>query len=342
MPRTFIFKDSEFFPQCHASTIAEMTNGSYISAWFAGSRESNPDTAIWSSTMHDEKWSDPEVIAKVGPVAHWNPVLFLDPEGILRLFFKVGESTENWETWTSIMDMATWKWSKPELLMNDGKEGGRGPVRGKIIVLPNGRWLAPASTEKFIGWTLIPNSFGTMYRRADMAWDSFIDISDDGGKTWNKSHIPYDRETFGDSGGIIQPSLWNTSGENVHVLLRSTHGCLFRSDSSDGGLTWSPAEDTIIPNPNSAVDVAQKSDGTLLLAYNPIAGDWVKRTPLSVSMSNGEGRRWEDPKKIEAGYGSYSYPFIIPTEKGFAMTYSWNRIGIRFIELGENHKLPQD
>lgn len=38
-------------------------------------------------------------------------------------------------------------WSAPRELVN-GNRGGRGPVRNKVIILSNGDWIAPTSTER--------------------------------------------------------------------------------------------------------------------------------------------------------------------------------------------------
>ncbi len=37
--------------------------------------------------------------------------------------------------------------------------------------------------------------------------------------------------------GVIQPTLWESSPGHIHMLLRSTRGAIFRSDSIDYGAT---------------------------------------------------------------------------------------------------------
>jgi predicted neuraminidase len=55
--------------------------------------------------------------------------------------------------------------------------------------------------------------------------------------------------------GLIQPSLWCSDPEHgarhVHSLMRSTAGWVYRSDSDDGGRSWTTARRTRIPNNNS-------------------------------------------------------------------------------------------
>jgi len=37
------------YPQAHASTIVQLSDGSLMAAWFAGSGEGNADVRIWTS-----------------------------------------------------------------------------------------------------------------------------------------------------------------------------------------------------------------------------------------------------------------------------------------------------
>lgn len=85
--------------------------------------------------------------------------------------------------------------------------------------------------------------------------------------------------------GVIQPTLWESSPGHIHMLLRSTRGAIFRSDSIDYGATWSVARATFLPNNNSGIDLVSMQDGTLILALNPVNGNWGKRYPLSLIAS---------------------------------------------------------
>jgi len=336
-------RDGKRFPQCHAPSLGRSPDGRLAAAYFAGIRERDPGTAIWGSCMVSEDgeephWKELKVLAKVNQNAHWNPVLFNDSEGRLWLFFKVGDTVEGWETWKCQLNDNFDPVRPPIRLSRLFGRGGRGPVRSAPIILSNGGWLAPASTEKTVGYRMVERN-GYTYRTPDAIWNAFTDGSSNGGKSWRKSKpVPLDRRKWGELGGLIQPTLWESSHGNVHMLLRSTHGKLFRSDSSDYGRTWSQAEPTDIPNPNSAIDVAKLEDGTLVLGYNPVSGNWVPRDPLSVAYSSGEGRVWSQPVTVEQTpmsglglQGSYSYPSILPLDGGYAIAYSWNRVNIGFV-----------
>jgi predicted neuraminidase len=103
--------------------------------------------------------------------------------------------------------------------------------------------------------------------------------------------------------------------------------CICRSDSKDYGKTWSPVYKTSLPNPNSGIDVAKLSDGTLVLAYNPTTKDWGSRGKLALAISFDNGKTW--PKKIDLENGKedeeFSYPAIISFNDSIAVTYTFNR-----------------
>ena len=128
--------------------------------------------------------------------------------------------------------------------------------------------------------------------------------------------------------GIIQPSLWESAPGHVHMLLRSTRGQAYRSDSSDDGQSWSEAYATTLPNNNSGLDLVRLEDGRLVLAYNPVAGNWGRRTPLSLAGSADNGATWTRLLDLETEEGEFSYPAIIAAGSNVHVTYTWNRTNI--------------
>ena len=304
----FVFGDDRPFPECHASTVAESGNGGLLCAWFGGTKEGDPDVGIWLSRQTAGTWSPPERVAKLGHVAHWNPVLFRDPARGVFLFFKVGERIANWRTYWMASDDGV-DWSEATELV-PGDEGGRGPVRNKPIVLSDGTWLAPASNEQD-------------------GWKPFVDRSADGGVTWERSDYFDINPSIIPGRGAIQPTLWESGPDVVHALLRTTGGCIARADSVDGGLTWTDLYATELPNNNSGIDAVKLDDGRILLVYNPVAEDWGPRTPLNLAVSDDNGSTWLDLVSIETAEGEYSYPAIIAAQNGLVISYTWKRERIR-------------
>lgn len=322
--------DHRCFNNCHASTLVKLTSGELLAAFFAGLREGEADVAIWLARTHDGVWQAPQrLIAETG-LAHWNPVLHHE-DGATWLFYKVGPTVHDWVTrWVVSHDQGL-SWSTPQELVA-GDTLPRGPVKNKLIVMSNGEWLAPSSIEN------------------EATWDAFADISGDHGKSWTKCDVPIDHrppatanagevwsglaanalwETDVDRvfkwDGVIQPTLWESAPGKVHMLMRSTRGYVYRSDSADFGRCWCAAYATTLPNNNSGIDVVRLDGGALILAYNPVAGNWGRRYPISLACSTDNGQSWSNIFDMESEEGEFSYPAIIADGKQIHLTYTWNR-----------------
>jgi predicted neuraminidase len=323
-----IFEPGDDFASCHASTLVQMDNGNILAAWFGGTREGHDDVGIWLSRRERTLWTSPERIARIRNKPHWNPVLFEDA-GTVYLFFKVSVDKDaedermrvynGWETWWMHSDDGGLTWSEPSIMVA-GDRQGRGPVKNKPIRLSNGNWLAGASVET-----------------AD-TWDVFVDLSADKGLSWKATDfLSMDRKVFTGK-GAIQPTLWESDAGCVHMLVRTTAGCVERADSDDYGRSWSALYETDLPNNNSGLDAARLDDGTIALVCNPVSER--VRTPLSILLSNDNGTTWTRRFDIESDEGRYSYPAIIPTRVGMAITYTWNRDSIGFW-LGSVEQIPE-
>lgn len=335
----FLFEpDHRWFNNCHASTLVTLPNDERLAAYFAGQKEGSGDTAIWLSRQSNGQWLAPvRAIAEDG-VAHWNPVLHRQDK-TLWLFYKVGPDVHQWTTRCVVSDDFGHSWSKPQPLVS-GDKLPRGPVKNKLLVMSNGEWLAAGSTED------------------DRYWDAFVDISGDKGKTWLNVPVPIvhaqgqlsaetgiwqglkddalwetDLQRVFQWDGVIQPTLWESEAGKIHMLMRSTRGHIYRSDSDDYGRSWCPVYATSLPNNNSGIDVVRLNSGMLVLAYNPIAGNWGRRYPISLSCSEDNGLSWSKPFDLDAREGEFSYPAIIAEDNTLYLTYTWNRKNITYHEV---------
>ncbi len=316
-----IFGDERPFPQCHASSLVQLSNDRYLAVWFGGTREGHEDTAIWSSMRSEEAWSPPVMVAKVAPVPHYNPVLFRRPDGRIMLFFKAGQGATNWATWVMSSRDEGVTWTRPREFIK-GSPFGRGPVKNKPIVLSDGTWLAPGSTE----------------RHEVHGWEVFIDRSEDEGCSWSATKVDINRKRITGL-GAIQPALWEWEPGKVSMFVRTACGVIGRSDSKDYGRTWTRIRPTKLLNPNSGIDAAMIDEGVLALVYNPSSTNKI-RTPLTIALSFDNGRTWPRRRDIESGEGSFAYPAIIPVACGMAITYTWNRLSIGFWK-GSIEQIPE-
>lgn len=316
---------------CHASTVLASPDGSLLCCWFGGTHEGESDVGIYFSRRTDAGWSEPKLLVN-GAAANWNPVLFVGADGRLLLFYKQGQQIADWQTWLLQSTDNGETWSGPQELVQGDVSGGRGPVRNKPLRLESGRILAGASTEHGI-------------------WKAFADISDDDGASWHKSsavqieglqyqagektadsNIAVSQQSFYGR-GVIQPSLWQSADGSVHMLLRSSEGFVYRSDSADEGATWCSAYALSLPNNNSGLDLVRTAGGVLYLVCNPVAANWGQRSPLSLFKSTDEGASWQKLFDLETEPAEFSYPAIIADGEGLVLTYTYKRCNIACVRL---------
>lgn len=299
MPLIF---DTPPTPSCHASTVCEVAPGVLLAAWFAGKAEGAKDVKIFAARSDGKAWTKPEVVAAEAGQPTWNPVLFKLASGEVVLWYKAGPDPMNWTGFVRRSSDAGKTWSAPEQL----PAGQFGPVRAKPLQLADGTLLAGTSVESYKSWT------------------PYVDRSNDGGKTWARSNA------FAAATGPkqIQPALVLGDGGKVVALMRSSSPRkVHRSESADGGKTFTPAAPVELPNPSAGVDAVRTPAGDLFLVFN---NSILLRTPLTLARSTDDGRTWKRVKDLEAAPGEFSYPAMILSAAGtLELTYTWNRTHIK-------------
>lgn len=302
----FIF-DKAAFASCHASTIVEPEPGRLLAAWFGGTAEGRKDVKIWLARHDGMRWSEPELAAEEPDQPCWNPVLFKSQKGTLFLFYKGGPSPMTWSGFVRRSSDGGKIWNKAELL----PAGILGPIKNKPIQLKDGTIVAGTSVE------------------SHRAWGCWVERSGDDGRTWRR-HGPINVPDH--LHGIIQPSLFETKDGRLVMYCRARGlGVICRAESRDKGETWSAAEKTDLPNPNSGIDLVRTGEGRVFLIYNHTP---TGRTPLNLAMSAADGKTWKKVHTYEDEAGEYSYPAIIQTQDGrLHATYTWKRTRIKHVVL---------
>ncbi|HEV2292731.1 MAG TPA: sialidase family protein [Tepidisphaeraceae bacterium] len=311
----FIY-DSAPYPSCHASTIVETAPGQLVAAWFGGTHERHPDVGIWVARFEGGKWQDAIEVANgeqpSGPrLPTWNPVLFQPPSQPLHLFYKVGPNPREWWGMLKTSTDGGRTWSEARRL----PEGVLGPIKNKPVVLADGAWLSPSSTEGENGWQV------------------HFELSRDAGKTWQIIG-PVEKGPFLEA---IQPSILFHPNETLQALCRSRQGVVAQTWSKDGGKSWSALTAAELPNPNSGTDAVTLADGRQLIVYNHSAHRPYEakgnRWPLDLAISD-DGLTWRRVVTLETepNKAGYAYPAIIQAADGLVhITYTWDRKRIKHV-----------
>src|SRR5690606_4782821 len=153
-------------------------------------------------------------------------------------------------------------------------------------------------------------------------------LSDDGGETWEFSN-----PVLGGAG--IQASIVIGKNGLLVAYLRDNGPPpqrMQRTESHDGGMTWSIPKDDILPNPGAGFDMVTIKTGEWVAVFNDTEEG---RHNLAVAISDDEGRAWKWKKNIEndlrEGLSTSShYPAIIEASSGdILITYSYHRKDIK-------------
>jgi predicted neuraminidase len=338
----------------HASMIVELPGGDLIVCWFHGSGERTADDVVVRGARlrkGSTSWSAPFLLADTPGYPDTNPTMFLDAKQRLWLLWPTILANE-WHT-------ALMKYKRASAYGGEGAP--RWEVSEVLHVTPGDEFAATVAREIERITASAPNDERTrgyveriqqkaadkLYRRlgwmtrahpyvldgtrlivplySDGFSFSLMAISDDWGATW-KTSLPLV------GAGNIQPSLARKKDGTLVAYMRDNGPPpkrLMISRSTDRGETWSPVEDTELPNPGAGAEVIVLGNGNWVLIYNDLERG---RYRLAVSLSDDEGRTWRWTRHLErdaesddeARLGQYHYPSIIEAADGtLHATYSF-------------------
>lgn len=287
----------------HPASITELDNGDLYIAYFGGSGEYGDDTAVYGLRLvaGQKDWTWPEIIADTPDRGEGNPVVWQAPDGVVWLFYvnRYGETWSNARVKAKISRDGAKTWS--DSFMFAFEEGSM--VRGQPIVLMSGDYLLPMYYE-------------TGEDREQTASDtvSYFMRYNPKTKVWTES------SRIKSKMGNLQAQVVQLTEDYLVAYIRrggdflpTEHGYTLRSESRDGGHTWTEAVETEFRNPNSAVDFIKLQNGHLLLVYND---NMNERTPLTVAISMDKDKTYPHRRNIGGGDNTFAYPYAIQTKDG--------------------------
>jgi predicted neuraminidase len=303
-----IFEQLSDRPFAHCATLTDLGDAGLMSIWMGGAYETAPNVCLLESRLRTgaTEWTEPQVIAEVPGYSMGQPLMLVRPDGELWFFYVV-ILEDDWRSAVPYMKKSSDRgktWSEPVLMFDyPGLM-----LRSRAHVLEK-RIIIPAYDEN--------------------TWQSRMIISDDDGASWRLT------APMISPNGNIHPNLVPLSDGRLLCYLRTggKGGVIWRSESSDGGETWSALTETSLPNPNSGIDLLRLASGRMALAYNHSA---TLRTPLSVALTEGDNEIWCWSQVIEDEYAEISYPTLSQTADGLIhLVYTYKRESIHYARFDE-------
>lgn len=288
----------------HPACIGELNNGDLYVVYYSGTGEYATDTAVMGSRLKkgETKWSTPKAIADTPFRSEGNGVIWQDPEGGPVWLFYVIRYGETWSTsriQAKISNDFAETWSDP--ITVSWEEGMM--VRSRPIPLGGGDYLLPIYHETGHDTELVGADTTSLFLRYDA-----------------KAHTWMETNRIKSRIGNLQPAVVQMDKDYFIAYCRRgggydarPDGRIIRSESRDGGRTWSEGKDTDFPNPNAAVEFIKLANGHLMLIYNDSISD---RTPLTVSISENQDRSYPYKYNLVDGPGDFGYPTAFQARDG--------------------------
>ncbi len=287
----------------HPSTLTELDNGDLMIAYYGGGGEYEKETAVFGARrpQGEKEWTRPVVLARNPMYSMGNPVLWQAPDHRVWLFFVVrpGETWSTSRIGAKVSDDRGLTWSDTFMVTFD--EGTM--VRSRPIVLSDGQYLLPIYHETGADTEFTAPDTGSVFLRYDPV-----------ARIWSRSEKVLSRM------GNLQAAAVELEPGRLLALCRrggdyspGRDGFVVRTESSDGGRTWSPGIETDFPNPNASVELIRLKSGALLFVYNHSMDE---RSPLRAVLSIDGGRTWPRRLDLASGPGSFSYPTAVQTRDG--------------------------
>lgn len=361
--------------QNHAANLLPLENGDLLCVWFAGTQEGMSDIHIYMSRLNkgEQEWSEALRLSDDSTRSEQNPVLFPAPDGKLWLLY-TAQKSGNQNTAIiryRISEDNGYTWGAIETLFDTPGTF----IRQPIIVLDNGEWLLPiwycytSPGEKWTGnkdvsavkiskdegktWEEyeVANSLGCVHmniekledgrllalfrsRWADSIYSSY---STDNGRTWSE---PTPTELPNNNSSIQFTKL-----NNGHLALvfnnMNAENCTERRTSLYDEIE--DEDDTSSASAALAIEDEKKAEERSAFWGAP-------RAPMTIAISEDNGKSWPYMKNLEIGDGyamtnnskdklnrEYSYPTIKQTKDGkIHIAYTYFRQAIKYVSISED------
>lgn len=281
-------------------SIERTKKGRLWSAFYGGGRREGKGNYIMVVKSDDNglTWTKPVLVVKHSreEIRNFDPCLWIDPLGALRLFFSqtAGLYDGRMGVWSVLLkdpDGVELNWEKPVRLMN-------GDMLNKPTVLSTGEWLYPVA--------LFICDKPEEERGLENEMHSNVYASEDNGKSFYLRGFADVPNRHYDEHSIIE-----LKDKRLWMLVRTYYG-IGQSFSHDRGYTWTLGEDSNIKGPDSRFFITRLKSGNILLVNHH---NFIRRDNLTAMISTDEGKTWQGNLLLD-GRKSVSYPNGVEGENG--------------------------
>lgn len=263
--------------QNHAAFIERMDGGALACLWFGGSLEGKADISIHASVLAPgaSSWGEAIQLSNDPDRSEQNPVLWRNGRGEWQLFHTAQPSGNQDECLLRARPISldgTLKGGQPRDI--DLPLGSF--IRGRFVRRADGAWMMPIFR---------------CISRPGQRWNGSHDtaavgVSHDEGQSWSMHEVP-------GSIGSVHMTIVPLDGDHMVAFYRRRQSdFVHRSESRDGGMTWSAPAPTDVPNNNSSINVIRLRDGRLAMLCNPTsaATSADRRVSLYDEIEEGDDR----------------------------------------------------
>ena len=313
--RVTVSEHNDDYTRHSEGDVVELRDGRLLLAYmeFSGDGSDEASTRLVARVSDDGgiTWSGHRVLTETEPGDRnvYSPNLLRRPDGDILFLFMRQHDFEPRRT-TQYVWRSTDEGVSFSPMTEFEKNGSHSLCNAVVTSLRSGRILLPLVSVGASG-----------------AYEATVSYSDDGGETWCRSAS----DVALPMRGVMEPHVAEIRDGRVLMVMRTQLGAVFMSESADAGETWSKPQTTGLRAPEScpALTTIPDTDDLLMVwnnsPYDPAFGShYGKRSPLTVAVSEDEGRTWAYVKDIEDDPArAFSNPGCRFTREGRAIINYW-------------------